>query len=109
MLAAARWREGAYVARLRTGSGLIGIKSVMGSERHAEAILAAIRAAHPSVLAIRGPPDLCRDRVLQDESVAGDDRDHHADGLASGGVAGAYVLGHRCSGGNYEPVDLAGC
>ena len=47
---------------------------------------------------------LGRDGVPQDQRVARDDRDHNADGLVFGGVAGPDVLGNRCPGWYPDPV-----
>src|SRR5215472_8457749 len=49
---------------------------------------------------------LGRDGVLQDQRVTGDDRDHHADWLVFGGVAGPDVLGDGRPGGDAEPGRL---
>jgi hypothetical protein len=46
------------------------------------------------------------DDVAKDDGVAGDDRDHQADGPVLGGVADAAVFGDRCAGLDAESVDL---
>ena len=47
--------RGAYCAGIRTGSGLIAIKTVTGPERHAQTIVEALQAAQPPKPAMRGP------------------------------------------------------
>ena len=53
-------------------------------------------------------PRLCGDDVAEYECVAGDDRDHDANGLVVGGVTDAAVLGDGCAGLDAEAVGLGG-